>query len=232
MCFGCGSSTLNACDLECEHEKWYLFLNFAIQKHYYYVSRFIIAQPFNFIVQMQTNIALQCSVRIRWLVRRFSLGSVYFFVFWISSGRKVFHCSQFDTLVLLMRSNGKMQCKSTMCKDCPALVLLTFNFMYIILVIEYILANARHSFFFHSLPQRKEKALTTSYLLRIQTTYNIFVWLLDTFFGWAQQQQHQRSAICKFSIWEQFFLRSLCIFRLSLFPYASCALCNFYLQFI
>lgn len=53
--------------------------------------------------------------------------------------------------------------------------------MYIILVIEYFLANARHSFFSLFLPQRKEKALTSSYLLRIQTTYNIFVWLLDTF---------------------------------------------------
>lgn len=33
------------------------FLNFAIRKHYDYVSGFIVGQPFNFIVQMQTSIA-------------------------------------------------------------------------------------------------------------------------------------------------------------------------------
>lgn len=84
-------------ECECEHQKWYLFLNFTIQKHYYYVSRFIIAQPFNFIVKMQTNISPT------FLMYSLTRSSVFIFIsslslLWISFGWKVFHCSQFDTV--------------------------------------------------------------------------------------------------------------------------------------
>lgn len=40
-----------------KNSEYFSFLNFTIQKHYDYVSHFIIAQPFNFIVKMQMNIS-------------------------------------------------------------------------------------------------------------------------------------------------------------------------------
>lgn len=92
------------------HTRNCTFLNFAIQKHYYYVSRFIIAQPFNFIVQMQTNFecttcfvffplhistcTIHIPIRLCFFPSTFSNSLSFYMKRWV-----VFHCSVLLTLV-------------------------------------------------------------------------------------------------------------------------------------